>query len=798
MPEFDNIDVNFIINSPEVARKSAEVKKSITGTDASVQKSAKNVAATVQRSYDQSAKEVTEFTQVVNKSSTAISNQGRAVAANRPKWDGMGHSINQLTREMPAFAVSTQIGILALSNNIPILADEIKNLKAQNQALVASNGKAIPIWKKISGALFGWMTLLSVGVTLMTIYGKEIGQFFKKLFKGKGIIDEVRESQKLLNKAFESTDYTRAVKDVLELETNIDLAKRGMIDASSVVDQYNESLGKATGSVDSLTEAEEQLIKNGDRYVQMMLYRAAANLALDESAKQVYESEIERRELEKELKAEIKSSSDVLSNINSSDIMRQSASARLANAQKRLRNFRKESKQAIEERNSLFKSLKEKAAGFGLDIFLDQGDSAQSKTAISNRQSLLDRLAALDKEYARKSFTRDEEEIQALKDKFDKMRLLVERYNKNNPKTAIDLAGLGATQSQAEKDLQFRQETKHLEKELNAKREQFQQFEQFKSQFGKEAAEERYKDEIAGFNSFSEFIQSKVKANQAAIDAVATGSASGGHTERATLLQRAAERETQAEQSRLDDLMARLLDFHEQKLSIEEIFLDKAQLIREKHQGAEAEKRIDLLRREKEAELNEIDEAAFKESAVYREMNERILDMTRDQIREKVRLLKDALSNGSFAATDGSLMELTREQTEELNRVIDELEKLLDSEAANTWIEGFELASNSLRELSSSLADVSPEMAEFLDTMSEVANIGVGAAKSLAGFATGDIKSGIEGTVQAIASIFRLIGKARQKRKEEREEYKALQREIAAGERELNRLQRETSKLPKA
>jgi chromosome segregation ATPase len=43
-------------------------------------------------------------------------------------WNGLANSVNQLTREAPAFANSLNTGFMALSNNIPILADEINNL----------------------------------------------------------------------------------------------------------------------------------------------------------------------------------------------------------------------------------------------------------------------------------------------------------------------------------------------------------------------------------------------------------------------------------------------------------------------------------------------------------------------------------------------------------------------------------------------------------------------------------------------------------------------------------------------
>jgi chromosome segregation ATPase len=50
-------------------------------------------------------------------------------------FNPLSNSINQLTREMPAFTYSVQTGFMALSNNIPIFTDAIKNAIDQNKIL---------------------------------------------------------------------------------------------------------------------------------------------------------------------------------------------------------------------------------------------------------------------------------------------------------------------------------------------------------------------------------------------------------------------------------------------------------------------------------------------------------------------------------------------------------------------------------------------------------------------------------------------------------------------------------------
>ncbi len=109
-------------------------------------------------------------------------------------WSGMQNSINQITRELPAFTYSIQTGFMAISNNLPIMFDEIGKATEANKALTAEGKEGVPVWKQLTGALFSWGTALSIGITLLTVYGKEIGEWVKALFKGKDALGELKKA----------------------------------------------------------------------------------------------------------------------------------------------------------------------------------------------------------------------------------------------------------------------------------------------------------------------------------------------------------------------------------------------------------------------------------------------------------------------------------------------------------------------------------------------------------------------------------------------------------------------------
>ena len=109
-------------------------------------------------------------------------------------YNALGNSINQLSREAPAFANSMNTGFMAISNNIPALTDAIRGIRAENKALAAEGKPTVSVLKQLAGAVFSWQTLISVGVTLLTLYGGKIVEWARNLSTG-------AKAQEDLNKA---------------------------------------------------------------------------------------------------------------------------------------------------------------------------------------------------------------------------------------------------------------------------------------------------------------------------------------------------------------------------------------------------------------------------------------------------------------------------------------------------------------------------------------------------------------------------------------------------------------------
>ena len=200
-------------------------------------------------------------------------------------WDGMGNAINQLTREFPAFSVSLQTGFLAISNNIPILVDQISRIRKENAALREEGLKGVPVWKQIAKSAFSLNTLLSVGITLLTVYGKDIFEWGKNLLSSSSSAKAASEAQRDLNSS--TGDYAKALKNSTSsygenlvtlrnlqaewnnLGGNLNKQKQFIIDNAS-------EFKKLDVSVTDVNDAENLLVDNTDAFINAMSLRAQA------------------------------------------------------------------------------------------------------------------------------------------------------------------------------------------------------------------------------------------------------------------------------------------------------------------------------------------------------------------------------------------------------------------------------------------------------------------------------------------------------------------------------------------
>jgi len=178
---------------------------------------------------------------------TDIGKHTRNVGNYSSSWNGLGNSINQLTREAPAFANSVQTGFMALSNNIPILTDELGVLIQKNKDLQAEGKPTQSILKTVAGAFFSWQTAISLGVTILTVYGAKLWDMAMGLSNVESSLKSLEKAQKDSDSRI--SDTTRNI----EAQTEIAIAQA-------------KRRGASQKEIDAITlKGQQDILKNKEK-----------------------------------------------------------------------------------------------------------------------------------------------------------------------------------------------------------------------------------------------------------------------------------------------------------------------------------------------------------------------------------------------------------------------------------------------------------------------------------------------------------------------------------------------------
>ena len=141
-------------------------------------------------------------------------------------WNGLGNSVQQVARELPSLAVSANTFFLAISNNLPIVVDEIAKARKEYAAFKAElkagnkDVKAVaPVWQQLTKSILSWQTALVVGLTLLSVYGKDVIKWIGSLGKARDVtLDLLSAEQELAlarRKGIEASKKERVELDLL-------------------------------------------------------------------------------------------------------------------------------------------------------------------------------------------------------------------------------------------------------------------------------------------------------------------------------------------------------------------------------------------------------------------------------------------------------------------------------------------------------------------------------------------------------------------------------------------------------
>jgi len=180
----------------------------------------------------------------------AMANMAMGAQRGTKQFNMLQWQIMQVSREMPAFAYGFNVGIGALSNNLPMLFDEIGKVRKANKLLAAEGKATTSVLRQIAKSILSWQTALVAVVTLFTLYSDEIVGFAKELFTGSKAIDANKVAMESL---------TRAQDDAIESSADELTELKALYDVSQ---DNKRSLEERTAAVNKLQDTYPSVLSN--------------------------------------------------------------------------------------------------------------------------------------------------------------------------------------------------------------------------------------------------------------------------------------------------------------------------------------------------------------------------------------------------------------------------------------------------------------------------------------------------------------------------------------------------------
>ena len=214
-------------------------------------------------------------------------------------WDGLGNSVTQVIREIPSAAVSLNTFFLAISNNIPIVIDEIQRLKEKNEMLRAEGRPTKNIIRTIISSIFSWQTALILCITALSMHGKEIINWVEKLIKGADATMTVTERLEALQDELEKTNgsYGQNITTLKKLQNewqNLSTKKEQL----QWIRDNEAEFKKLDISITNVSDAENVFVENTEAVVEALRLRAKAAAATKLASEKYEQALIKQNEAE--------------------------------------------------------------------------------------------------------------------------------------------------------------------------------------------------------------------------------------------------------------------------------------------------------------------------------------------------------------------------------------------------------------------------------------------------------------------------------------------------------------------
>ena len=231
----------------------------------------------------------------------ATGNHRLSVGNYKLAWNGLGNAMNQVIRELPSAAMGMNTFFLAISNNIPVLIDEIDRVRQRNKLLAAEGKTTTSVIKTIAGAIFSWQTALILCLTALSMHGKEILDWISTVINGVKAASSYTELLETMNKELENGAGSYG-KNMVSLRRLSDEWKKLTTKKEQLqwIRDNKTEFDQLDISVRNVSDAENIFVKNTDAMITALQLRAKAAAAHAAAAKKYEEAFLKQQQAEVE------------------------------------------------------------------------------------------------------------------------------------------------------------------------------------------------------------------------------------------------------------------------------------------------------------------------------------------------------------------------------------------------------------------------------------------------------------------------------------------------------------------
>lgn len=244
------------------------------------------------------AQQINEVTKEIKEAEYATQRYYRNVGNYSSAFDGLGMSIQQVARELPSLSMGFNTFFLAISNNLPILIDELTRAKNEYSELVKKGKAATPVWKQVVSSIFSWQTALVAAVTVLSMYGKDIINWVSNLFTGRDALVDMEEVMKDFSKNVGDASG-EMIASVNSLSEEWKSLGGNLKEQEKFIKENKEEFDKLGISITTAKEAENAFVDNKDSLIDSIIARAKSMAMMDIAAEKYKEAVMKMMEADK-------------------------------------------------------------------------------------------------------------------------------------------------------------------------------------------------------------------------------------------------------------------------------------------------------------------------------------------------------------------------------------------------------------------------------------------------------------------------------------------------------------------